>query len=67
MSLERSEQELVRRESLQKLKDLGINCYPADVCGYLFVLSIAVIQIDFNVAHCPISTKQVFFNFSVIF
>ena len=31
MSLERSEQELVRRESLQKLKDLGINCYPADV------------------------------------
>lgn len=31
MSLERSEQELVRRESLQKLKELGINCYPADV------------------------------------
>ena len=31
MSLERSEQELVRRESLQKLKDLGINCYPAEV------------------------------------
>jgi len=31
MSLECSEQELVRRESLQKLKDLGINCYPADV------------------------------------
>ncbi len=31
MPLERSEQELVRRESLQKLKDLGVNCYPADV------------------------------------
>ena len=26
-----AQQELVRRESLQKLKDLGINCYPADV------------------------------------
>ena len=29
MSKEFSEQELVRRESLQKLNDLGINCYPA--------------------------------------
>jgi lysyl-tRNA synthetase class 2 len=26
-----SEQELGRRESLQKLKDLGINCYPAEM------------------------------------
>ena len=28
-----SEQELVRRESLQKLKELGINCYPAEEFG----------------------------------
>ena len=31
MSLERSEQELVRRESLNKLRELGINCYPAEL------------------------------------
>jgi len=31
MSLKLSEQELVRRESLQKLRDLGINPYPADL------------------------------------
>ena len=31
MSRELSEQELVRRESLQKLKDLGINPFPADL------------------------------------
>ena len=30
MSRELSEQEIVRRESLQKLRDLGINPYPAD-------------------------------------
>jgi lysyl-tRNA synthetase class 2 len=28
-----SEQELVRRESLKKLKELGINCYPAKAFG----------------------------------
>ena len=35
--MELSEQELVRRESLQKMRDLGINPYPADeyvVTGY---------------------------------
>ena len=31
MSKEYSEQELVRRESLQKLNELGINCYPAEM------------------------------------
>ncbi|MGB0886342.1 MAG: amino acid--tRNA ligase-related protein, partial [Chitinophagales bacterium] len=31
MSLKLSEQEQVRRESLQKLRDLGINPYPADL------------------------------------
>ena len=31
MSKERSEQELVRRESLKKLRELGINCYPAEM------------------------------------
>jgi lysyl-tRNA synthetase class 2 len=31
MSLKLSEQEIVRRESLQKLRDLGINPYPADL------------------------------------
>ena len=31
MSKERSEQELVRRESLKKLRELGINCYPAEL------------------------------------
>jgi lysyl-tRNA synthetase, class II len=31
MNRELSEQELVRRESLQKLKDLGINPFPADL------------------------------------
>ena len=31
MSLEHSEQELVRRESLKKLKELGVNCYPAEL------------------------------------
>ena len=31
MSLKLSEQELVRRESLQKLRDLGVNPYPADL------------------------------------
>ena len=31
MSIERSEQELVRRESLKKLKELGVNCYPAEL------------------------------------
>ena len=30
MDRELSEQEIVRRESLQKLRDLGINPYPAD-------------------------------------
>ena len=33
MSKDYSEQELVRRESLQKLKELGINCYPAEEFG----------------------------------
>ncbi len=31
MSIKLSEQEVVRRESLQKLRDLGINPYPADL------------------------------------
>jgi lysyl-tRNA synthetase class 2 len=31
MSKEYSEQEIVRRESLQKLNELGINCYPAEM------------------------------------
>ena len=31
MSLERPEQELVRRESLNKLRELGVNCYPAEL------------------------------------
>ena len=31
MSIERSEQELVRRESLKKLIELGVNCYPAEL------------------------------------
>jgi lysyl-tRNA synthetase class 2 len=31
MPKEYSEQELVRRESLQKLNELGINCYPAEM------------------------------------
>ena len=31
MSIERSEQELVRRESLKKLRELGVNCYPAEL------------------------------------
>ena len=31
MSIERSEQELVRRESLNKLRELGVNCYPAEL------------------------------------
>jgi lysyl-tRNA synthetase class 2 len=31
MSRELSEQEIVRRESLQKLKELGVNPYPADL------------------------------------
>ena len=31
MSKEYSEQELVRRESLKKLNELGINCYPAEM------------------------------------
>ena len=31
MSKEYSEQEIVRRESLQKLNKLGINCYPAEM------------------------------------
>ena len=31
MSLELSEQELIRRESLKKLREMGINPYPADV------------------------------------
>ena len=31
MPKEFSEQELVRRESLQKLNELGINCYPAEM------------------------------------
>ena len=31
MPKEYSEQELVRRESLQKLNKLGINCYPAEM------------------------------------
>ena len=35
--MELSEQEVIRRESLQKMKDMGINPYPADeyvVTGY---------------------------------
>ena len=31
MSEDRTEQELVRRESLKKLRELGINCYPAEL------------------------------------
>ncbi len=31
MSIERSEQELVRRESLKKLRELGVKCYPAEL------------------------------------
>ena len=31
MSIERSEQELVRRESLKKLRELGVDCYPAEL------------------------------------
>ena len=31
MSIERSEQELVRRESLKKLRELGVNCFPAEL------------------------------------
>jgi len=31
MPIERSEQELVRRESLKKLRELGVNCYPAEL------------------------------------
>ena len=31
MSRELSEQEIVRRESLQKLRELGINPYPAEL------------------------------------
>ena len=31
MSTDFSEQEIVRRESLQKLIDLGIDCYPAEL------------------------------------
>ena len=30
MDRELSEQEIVRRESLQKLRELGVNPYPAD-------------------------------------
>ena len=32
--MELSEQELVRRESLQKMRDLGINPYPVHICGH---------------------------------
>ena len=35
--MELSEQEVIRRESLQKMRDMGINPYPADeyvVTGY---------------------------------
>ena len=31
MSEDRTEQELVRRESLKKLRELGVNCYPAEL------------------------------------
>ncbi len=44
MSRELSEQELVRRESLQKLKDLGINPFPAD----LFEVNVNSVDIKAN-------------------
>ena len=46
MSLERSEQELVRRESLQKLRELGINPYPAE--EFKTTASIEAIVSNFN-------------------
>ena len=44
MSRALSEQEIVRRESLQKLLDLGINPYPAE----LFEVNVSAIQIKKN-------------------
>ena len=51
--MELSEQELVRRESLQKMRDLGINPYPADeyvVTGYSTDIKSTFVDVEGNEA-----------------
>ena len=47
--MELSEQEVIRRESLQKMKDMGINPYPADeyvVTGYSTDIKTSFVDLD---------------------